>query len=266
MNEFTIYLGIPASALPGQCYAEWNLHGKELSGLISFAYAKEMGKVASKINMKKWCLDSGAFSAWNIGKPVTLESYCHFIKEVCPTLPYGPPCEIYALDVIGDYKASLLNAKKMWSMGIPAIPTFHQFEPWDILKGIARDYPKIAIGGIAQAKGDVREKWIRACFEKIWPCRVHGFGVTSDSLMRLVPFESVDSTSWHSSLRYASYTSMKRLKLSGKGIKANQMTILPELKFYLRQEREIGSYWHRTRKVLYECAPSTDSSVEKAAH
>src|SRR6516225_8717940 len=60
------------------------------------------------------------------------------------------------------------NSKAMWKAGIPAIPTFHRHEPWDALKGYAADYPKIAVGGMADLRATAKREYAEQCFARVW--------------------------------------------------------------------------------------------------
>jgi hypothetical protein len=145
-------------------------------------------------------LDSGAYSAFSKGVEIDIQEYIVFIKEHLDFI------EIYAgLDVIGDAEASLQNQEIMEEAGLTPIPCFHFGEDPDYLRYYVDRYDYIALGGVAQAKGnrDGLIKWLEECFDVICnqPSRlpkvkVHGFAVTSLTLMRRYPWYSVDSTSW----------------------------------------------------------------------
>src|SRR5437660_951346 len=79
----------------------------------------------------------------NSGKVISLDEYikiCHQLMATDKSL-----VEIFALDVIGDPKASAKNCAAMWKAGIPAIPCFDYGEPESALMEMAAAYPKIAI-------------------------------------------------------------------------------------------------------------------------
>jgi len=91
--------------------------------LISYAYLKPFLKNRHRYHFRDWVMDSGAFSAANSGKVIALPDYiatCRSLVQTDPTL-----AEVFALDVIGNPKASAANAAAMWAAGIPAIPCFH---------------------------------------------------------------------------------------------------------------------------------------------
>ena len=113
--------------------------------LVSYVYLPAFEEHRTKYAYRDWALDSGAFSAYSSGKTISLQAYIDCAKrllEADPTL-----AEVFGLDVIGDWKAGLENCEEMRRQGIQAIPTYHYGEPEHVLKTIASEYPKIALGG-----------------------------------------------------------------------------------------------------------------------
>ena len=189
-----------------------------VSLLASFVYLEEFRAVMDNVcpAIDEWVLDSGAFSAWNSGHEINLDDYI----SVCKELMSGeyPPAEIFGLDVIGDWEKSLKNVEKMWKEGIEAIPTFHPNEPEEYLEHIAREYDKIALGGAA-GKGmtKFRVGWIEQCFARVWPCKIHGFGMGSVDTIIKFPFHSVDTSSWTAFLQF------NRFAKDGGGVKLRRV-------------------------------------------
>lgn len=93
----------------------------------------------------KLFLDSGCYSASRTGKPIILEEYIKFIKEHKDTFT------IYAnLDVIGDYKETWKNQKRMEDEGLHPIPVHHMEDPMKCLDWCL-EYDHFALGGMANA-------------------------------------------------------------------------------------------------------------------
>lgn len=173
-------------------------HEEPVDMLVSYAYLKSFTRVRDRINVGKLQLDSGAFTAFMSGNPVNFDDFCASYWDVMPD-------EVFGLDVIGDYRAGIRNLEKMWDRRIPAIPTWHAGEPWDVLEWAKRNSPtgKIAISGSGANRRkdiaklpDTMSVWLRQAFSRVWPCKVHGFACTGMAKMRLGPFHSVDSTTW----------------------------------------------------------------------
>lgn len=190
---------------------------------------------------RQWILDSGAFSAWNSGEEINLAEYI----DACQLLLQSDiaPDEIFALDVVGDWKAGLKNTEAMWEAGIEAIPCYHAGEPWEVLTALARDYPKIAIGGMAYASPQEKLKFAKQCFARVWPKRIHGFAYCFPTAVLSLPFDSVDSTSWFlQPIRYHRFKG-----LGGSHCKNSPTQSLKgEIDWYLELERKARFKWKST--------------------
>lgn len=159
--------------------------------LVSYLELNLFLNKRSQYNVRRWCLDSGAYSAWNSGKEINVRNFTARALDTDAD-------EVFGLDVIGDAELTKRNLAYSWEQGLPAIPTFHQQDPHDFLwwcKDNAQGN-KIAIGGIARASIPRRIRWARACLQRVWPMKVHGFACTAQDILYAVPFHSVDSTSW----------------------------------------------------------------------
>ena len=173
--------------------------------------------VRDELAFRDYALDSGAFLAMTEGRPVRVEDWIPRVRAIQAS---DPACaEVFALDVIGDHRASLANYAAIRRAGIDAIPTYHFGEPWEVLDELARDYGKIALGGFARRfrRLSQREAWASECLQRIWPKRVHGFGYSAPSLERL-PFHSIDASTWaYAPKGFGKYLSMGSKQLSIRG-------------------------------------------------
>lgn len=231
--------------------------------LISYAYLDPFLKLQDKYAYRDWVMDSGAFSAFTSGKVIVLQDYidiCHRLIEADSTL-----VEVFALDVIGDWKGSMANAEEMWRQGVEAIPCFHYGEPWDVLKQLCATYPKVAIGGCV-GKRD-KDEFASQCFARVWPKKLHGFGFGSEKSILLNPWHSVDATNWETGpCAFGRWNSFGG-SLSVRGSAQNLRT---EIEWYLDLERRARERWKKemlmlekleTTKVLHETAPTIRLAV-----
>lgn len=220
--------------------------------LVSYYYLPQFKQNRTAYRFRDWVMDSGAFSAHNSGKEIDLMEYideCHKLIETDPDL-----VEIYSLDVIGDWKASLKNTEIMWKHGIPAIPCFHADEPWDVLVGLARDYPKIALGGVALAKIGLKMKWAAQCFARVWPKKIHGFAFCSESAVLGLPFHSVDATSWEiGPCKYGQWKAFGNQRVSVRGSKQN---LRAEIQWYIELEKKARVRWKKEMELLESIEPT----------
>lgn len=224
--------------------------------LVSYAYLEPFLKNQSRYSYRDWVLDSGAFSAHASGKPVDLARYI----ETCQRLLHEDSTltEVYALDEIGSWSGSRANTEKMWAAGVPAIPCYHFGEPEDVLLGLARDYPKIAIGGAVGVKIREKNEWAGKCFSRVWPKRIHGFGFGSASSILTIPFHSVDATNWETGpCKFGRWAAFGVLSVRG-----SKQNLRSEIEHYLKIEADARFRWRKEMALL----ESVDAPVLRLAN
>lgn len=243
--------GSPATnSLVGQKGVERIPDTRLPSLLVSYAFLRGFLKNIEQYAMREWVLDSGAFSAMNSGKVVTVDGYLGAIKDLRKLPKRLQPSEIYALDVIGDAGASLKNCQEMAARGEPAIPTYHyQDKDPGVLKEMIATYDKIAIGGVAKANHNIKLKFCEWVFSLAWPKKIHGFGCASERLVLSLPFHSVDSTSWESGpCCYGNWRGLGgKGRLSWRGSNQN---LRVEIEWYLDLEERARWRWRKEMKLL----------------
>lgn len=165
-----------------------------------------------KNNIKKYIerggnnifLDSGAFSAYNSGSIIDIDSLCDYANSITQHCKF-----IACLDVIGDAEKSFENFVYMRHKLIEPnklIPAFHINEPIEYLYKYLEyedDFGKLnnlALGGIAKQSPGNRKKFLDMCepicekYPDVW---IHVFGVTDLPLIECYPFiNSIDSTKY----------------------------------------------------------------------
>lgn len=213
--------------------------------LFSYVYVHDFLAQQKRYAYRDWALDSGAFTARASGKPIELAAYTDFCLELQDkdeTL-----VEIFALDVIGDWRAGLRNTEFMWKRGVQAIPCYHIGEPEDLLTGLAKDYPKIALGGVADMRGSKRKlEWASQCFARVWPKKIHGFAVAQDDLVMALPWHSVDASSWESGpCRWGNWRTYGKLSWRG-----SEQDLAVEIRHYLELERKARAFWKKQMALL----------------
>lgn len=220
--------------------------------LVSYYYLPQFLENRHRYHYRDWVMDSGAFSAHNSGVEIKLQDYIDCCKKLMvedPTLT-----EIYALDVIGDWKASLDNTETMWAAGVPAIPCFHAKEPWDALMSMAKRYPKIALGGVAQIGSKNALAFAGQCFARVWPKKIHGFAMCSEKAVMTYPFHSVDSTSWEMGpCAFGNWRAFGGQRISVRGSKQN---LRAEVEWYLELERKARQRWKKEMVILEADGPT----------
>lgn len=222
--------------------------------LVSYYYLEPFIKNRSNYQYRDWVMDSGAFSAHNSGKHIDLQKYidkCLELTQSDPTLT-----EVFSLDVIPkDHKPttvqaaaeqSLKNCEEMWRQGVQAIPTFHRGEDESFLYAMAKDYPKIAIGGVALLRGDQKFLFCEQVFARVWPKKIHGLGMASEELIYGLPFHSVDATNWEMApCAFGNWQKFGQMSVRG----SNQ-DLRSQVKYYLELEAKARVRWEKQMNEL----------------
>lgn len=184
---------------------EANIFGGIPHILESYHYVEKQQYVdAMRANKAKVFLDSGAFSAMNIGVEIDINGYCRYIKENTDIIKNEDGVLLASvLDGIGDPLKTWQNQMYMEANGAKPLPCFHFGEDERYLEWYIQRYPYITIGGLVRTKAEDIMQWL----DRIWnrylvdgsgrpKLKVHAFGVTTISLMERYPWHSVDSSSW----------------------------------------------------------------------
>lgn len=219
--------------------------------LVSFYYVN--GKNPEQhLVFNDMFLDSGAFSAYTKGASIDIDEYINFIKK------HEHKLNVYAnLDVIENAEGSYANYLYMTKKGVKPIPVFHQNEDYEYLHKYLKSTDYIALGGMVGSSAENLKPFLDKSFSIIkqyWPKKIHGFGLTTATLMQRYPFYSVDSTSWLGPSRYGGIVRYHKGKVRsngsefdnilGKTLNYRQRT-LKAIDGFLSMEQYITQLWER---------------------
>lgn len=149
-------------------------------------------------------LDSGAFSAFTKGASIDVNTYVNYVKENYDLIEEVDGVKLVSvLDSIGNDYLTYCNQVAMENLGVKPLPCFHYGEDERYLQYYVENYPYITLGGMAI----VHSKQLIIWLDRIWDkyltnpdgtakIKVHGFAITTPSLMKRYPWYSVDSSSW----------------------------------------------------------------------
>jgi hypothetical protein len=168
--------------------------------LVSQIYLKEkeIEFLVSRKGQYNLIVDSGAFTAFNAGKTVDLDAYCDMIKR----LEFLQPFEYVQLDVIGNHEETMRNYLKMRDMGLNPVPVFTRGAPLEMLEKFYEMTDYVFIGGIARAKSDPENAFVRWIASKVGKRKMHLLGVTRNDAVNAARPYSVDSSTWIQCARY----------------------------------------------------------------
>ncbi len=183
-------------------------------------------------------MDSGAFSAYNSGKPIDLPEFIkwqHELTKECPRVILRA-----GLDDLKDWELTIKNQTITDEAGLDLFPTFHRFDPISLHEWILeRKYPMLAYGGLVQGaltESDDIGAWLDKCYERV--CvngipteKIHLFGVSNIELINKYPCYSSDSAS---ALFTGSFGAINIPKIDQYTLKPNWS--LPMVRFAISKE------------------------------
>ena len=174
--------------------------------LASFFYYRtfDFGTLPPDVTL---IMDSGAFSAWTLGKQITPADYAAWLKKWAGRYWFA-----FNLDVIGDEAGSYRQWMQLRDLGVNTVPVVHfGDQPDEVLARYLRqgDVPRVAISGGAMRaanRGQVLAwqahvlRWLR---DNAPETRTHGLGVHLASQLARLPWDTIDSSTYTMAWRFA---------------------------------------------------------------
>lgn len=171
----------------------------------------------------RFLLDSGAFSAHNAGKIITLDDYCRFL-EAMPIKPW----RYFQLDVVGDPDKTARNYEKMLERGFTPVPVFTHNESLSRLDELYETSAVVGLGGLVGNKN--RKSIVRRVMNHAKGRKIHLLGFTNDQYLKFYKPYMCDSSSIQSAQMYGHLAIYR-----GRG----EMTVLNKSAFLSRPKPEI---------------------------
>jgi len=175
--------------------------------LVAYPYIRNNPQIISLLpKMRNFILDSGVFTMINTGKKFNLdiyvEEYARFIREH----NIKQYAELDVDQIIGVEKTKALRKKLESLVGYKSIPVWHTIRGRESFIQDCKDYDYICLGYFLTEglKTQITEKYAKAFVDTAhkYSCRIHGLGFTKGELLKKIPFDSVDSSSWAASRRF----------------------------------------------------------------
>ncbi len=140
-------------------------------------------------------VDSGAFTAYKLGKKIELEGYMNFLATSKLNIEH-----YMSLDVIGDVQESKKNYYKMLDEGFKPMPVFTRGAPSKDLEEYYETSDVVAIGGLVGTKG--RGAYIAEVMKIVRGRKVHWLGLANLDLLKKHKPYSCDSSSYSGAQRF----------------------------------------------------------------
>lgn len=181
--------------------------------LHSFAYPKEAAwylDIASSEGIRcDIMIDSGAFTAWNIGKPVQLDALLHYHDDLLQRYGADHDFTFIALDVMPGERGRAATpqeiqdgmARSMENYLImqehhthPVLPVYHSSEPESFRDDFLGRTDHICLSMSQNMTERERVDW--AMHAQVENVKLHGLAATGTRIMEYVDWYSVDSAGW----------------------------------------------------------------------
>lgn len=169
--------------------------------LTSFAYAHDhlTGSLIEHNDIVALTIDSGAFTAYQMGKPIVLGDYCRWLKELKTSLVLD---HYITLDVIGDPVETRRNTFRMMKKGLKPMPVFTRGAKADDMETYYKEcYNVVCIGGLVGTPNN-REHLKQVMDTMVKGRKVHWLGFTDTDFVRYFKPTSCDSSSWLGGRRF----------------------------------------------------------------
>jgi len=180
-------------------------------------------------------IDSGGFSVQQGTSNISIDKYLEFLVKNKHLFTH------YAnLDPISS-EETLKNYRKLQRAGLKPMPVYRQ---WDYKSATHRELLKeycettdyIAVGGIAKVAGRLIEgcdHYLDYVFQSTtkYKTKVHGFGVSTMSLLEKYPYYSIDQTGWYKGKRWGQTLVFDGIRIkTHRGLKGKDTTTIPMIK------------------------------------
>ena len=216
-----------------------------LVSAYSLRYKKDLTTHTEKF--KRVFLDSGGYSARIRGVIIDVKEYANYINKNKIKLAFN-------LDTM-DIKETLDNQKYLEkNTKAYIVPVYHYSDYKNrkyrsLIDDFIKDYEYISIGGVAGMRlgGDAESLYDYVFNKTRDKVKVHGLGITGESVLKRYPFYSVDSTSWIAPARYgASMRNINpQLKLSIKNNRDSEYRLIKEIEHYKKIGQEATEIWEQ---------------------
>lgn len=175
------------------------------NGLVSFHYSKTQD--LSMYGGFRLIGDSGAFSAHTQGASINVDELTDWGLRWTQS---GQLCWAAALDVIRDPVGTRANWLRAKNRGLNAVPSVHFPAPPQTLDDYAKDGVRfLGLGGQVGGNQESLLRWVvsmmRYARDRYPDMRFHGWGATG-KMSLILPYYSVDSTSWYEGVLWGSST------------------------------------------------------------
>ena len=160
---------------------ELSTHTPKLNLLVAYPYMSQVkiDLIRQNSGVIRFLLDSGAFTAQQLGKKISLDEYCKFIES----LPFEP-WKYFTLDVIGNPEKTIRNYETMLARGFKPVPILTQGESFSVMDEFWKTSDVVGVGGLVDVPLKEKQRFIYKVMKHSNGRRVHWLGFTNDQFVK----------------------------------------------------------------------------------
>lgn len=169
--------------------------------LLSYAFHERtnIGAVRRNLVCGRLMVDSGAFTAWSKGRPISLDAYAGFLERWRGCWDHA-----ITLDVIGDGKASAANTRKLHERGLPVMPVFTRGDSLAEFDAMVADVGYVCAGGLVGLPTKTQLARVQMLQRRAQDAGggIHALGIGSMATLRAARPYSADASSVSGAFRF----------------------------------------------------------------
>lgn len=162
--------------------------------LLSYAFHADtnLRMVRDRLVCGRLMIDSGAFTAWSKGKPISLDAYAEYLERWRGCWDHA-----VTLDVIGNGRASAKNTRKLHAKGLPVMPVFTRGDNLAEFDAMVQDSGYVCVGGLVGLPVPAQKARVKMLQRRAQDQGggIHALGIGSVAVLRdAMPYSSDSST------------------------------------------------------------------------
>lgn len=169
--------------------------------LLSYAYHPnaDLRKLRRDLVCGRMLIDSGAFTAFTSGKPISLNAYAEYLTRWSSCWDHA-----ITLDVIGDGRATAANTRKLHARGLRVMPVFTRGDSLAEFDAMVRDVGYVCVGGLVGLPGPAQLARTRMLQRRALDQGggIHALGIGSTPILRAAKPYSADASSASGAFRF----------------------------------------------------------------
>ncbi len=143
-------------------------------------------------------IDSGAFSAYSLGKPIDLNTYIMYCREY-----YSKCWQYIMLDEVKNVKQSMKNLDSMLSAGLKPMPVLVDGMEYSLMKDFVKINEYICVaGGVGTSDKRAHYRYQQAFKYSEGKAKIHALGFLRFPDIFQLPIYSGDSSSYTAGMRF----------------------------------------------------------------